>query len=94
MSWLVGRLDVMRDLEGERRQQVLDWVTRLGVDVDDVRPQLTVSARTPSAMRLHLSRFFRVDGEKVPDHNLDTIATTPLVVNIPPNDPPPWLIKE
>lgn len=92
MSWRVYRINVL-DLVGEQRQQVLDWVTRLGVDVNDVRPQLTVSAGEddPLAMKLHLSRFYRVDGEKVPDHNLDVIATTPLVVDIDPSDPPPWL---
>ena len=32
-----------------------------------------------------------VDGEKVADHNMDRVATIPLVVPINPDDPPPWL---
>ena len=93
MSWLVERYDV-RDLAPERREAVTAWVVRHGVDVLDVMPKFTVSATDDGVLQLHLSQFHRVDGEKTVDLNLDVVATTPLVIDINPDDPPPWLIKE
>ena len=91
-GWRVARHDI-RELPPQRRDLVLAWVIRHGVDVNDVMPTLTVSSAA-GVLQLHLSRFHRVDGEKVVDHNLDVVATTPLVIDINPDDPPPWLIKE
>lgn len=89
-GWLVSRFDV-NTLPRERLDLAMAWVRRHGVDPAEVKPTVSVSVSDEGAMRLHLSRFWLVDGKKVVDHNLDVIATTPLVIDVNPDDPPPWL---
>jgi len=89
-DWQVARYDV-NELPHDRLRLAMEWVARHGVDPKDVMPRVTVSSSDDGALRLHLSRFHRVDGKKVADHNLDVMATVPLVIDINPDDPPPWL---
>lgn len=90
-DWLVERFEDVNALPAERLQLLMEWVSRHGVDPADVRPSLTVTATDDGQLRLHLSRFYRVDGRKVADHNLNVMATIPVVIDIKPDDPPPWL---
>ena len=89
-DWVLIRTNVVQ-LEGEQKQWALDLVRRLGHDPKDLRPELCVSTG-PEGLRLHLSRYLRDgSGAQVPDHNLNVMATTPVVVVLELTDLPPEL---
>lgn len=95
MTWLVRRIDAdSKDMTPERWDLVKAWLVRHGIDVMDITARVTVTSEDDGQLRIHASRFQRLDGQKVADLNLDAMATTPLVVDINPADPPPWLVKE
>jgi len=94
VTWLVERFEDVNTLPPDRLKKLMEWIARHGVEAADCRPSLTVTSDDDGKLQLHLSQFYRVAGQKVVDHNLGLIATTPLVVDINPADPPPWTVKE
>jgi hypothetical protein len=79
-------------LRSDQLDEVKDWVTSLGVEPNDVRPQLLIEMGE-KGYRLHLSRFvLNADGKKILDRAANEVVSEPLILELGTEQTwPAWL---
>jgi hypothetical protein len=69
-------------LRADQREEVVAWISSLGVKPDDIRAQLVI-VKGERSFELHLSRFVRNDaGNMIIDRAFNSVVSEPLVIEL------------